>query len=456
MAAESFKTKIFKSLQLSMLQFLSSIALRLVSTVVLSRLLAPEIYGIFAVVLLYIYVLEMISDVGFRALIVTREGELEDNFIRTCWTAQILRGLLIASLSWGIAALIWWGQAAEFFNPESAYAAAVLPLAIAGTSVISFIRGFESPAKMISERGMRFKAVTIAKIAENVITLVAMIALAVWLRSVWALVLGTLVGALVRVSLSFLLFKEGPKLYLHLNRSDLGIIFARGKWIMGHSTLTAVINQADRFFFGLIMSSTTFGFYFIARQMTGVVNSLLLSAHRQMGIQVFIHMLKAGDTEKFRQNYYKYRLFFDGIATLSVGFLMVASPLAVELIFDDRYLDVGPFVQVLTLELLFIGPGLLREAFSAQREFRAMTMLSLIRAASLWGGMAIAVFVFDSLTAALLVVALHRTPEILTLLYKGWQQGWVNLLKEIRLLPLVAIGAGLGWAVVWSWNALGF
>ena len=86
----AFRAQISKSSKLLTLRFASNIGLRLISTVVLSRLLAPDVYGIFAVVLVYMYVLEMLSDLGLRTLILTREGEVSKEFLRTCWTISIL------------------------------------------------------------------------------------------------------------------------------------------------------------------------------------------------------------------------------------------------------------------------------------------------------------------------------------------------------------------------------
>ena len=125
-----FRAKIFKSTQLSTLRFLSDVGLRLVSTVVLTRLLAPEIYGIFAVVLLYMYLLELFSDVGLRSLILTKENEVGDGFLRSCWSISILRGLLIALFSVGVAGAISLLQGQGAFAAESPYTAPVLPLAI--------------------------------------------------------------------------------------------------------------------------------------------------------------------------------------------------------------------------------------------------------------------------------------------------------------------------------------
>ena len=93
------RQRILASIKLSSLQFLSQIGLRLISTVVLTRILAPEIYGVFAIVLLYRYLLEMFSDLGLRSVILTHERELDETFLKTCWTVSALRGGVIIGVS---------------------------------------------------------------------------------------------------------------------------------------------------------------------------------------------------------------------------------------------------------------------------------------------------------------------------------------------------------------------
>ena len=126
----TLRKKIFTSAKLSAVQFGSNIGLRLISTVVLTRLLAPEVYGVFAVVLLYRQLLEMLSDIGIRDVILTKEGDLDAPFLSTCWTVSILRGALIFLVSGLIALVIFWLQRQGVFPTESSYVDPVLPLAI--------------------------------------------------------------------------------------------------------------------------------------------------------------------------------------------------------------------------------------------------------------------------------------------------------------------------------------
>jgi len=450
---DSLSGKVTASALLSSLNFASQIVLRLGSTIILTRILAPDTFGVFAVVMTFIIILEMFSDIGVRSLILTREGRIEDSFLRSCWTIQILRGVLIAAvaglIAWGISA----GQTGTLFPADSGYADPVLPWAIAAIGGVSFLNGFVSPAKFLYEKEMQFRRITICELIAAFSTMIVTIALAFWLRSIWALVLGQLFRSMLEITLSFKAFR-GPPMRPEWNREDIRIIIERGKWIVSHSGLTAVINMADRLVLGFAMSATTFGFYYLARQITDMLEVFLNSMHGQMGIQVFGELQRDPDPEAFRRRYYRYRMIFDFVTMFGAGMLLTVAPLMVEVIYDDRYLEVAQMIQVLAVGLLLIGPGLLREAFSAQRRFREMSVLSLIRAATIWTGLAVSVLVFDSPLLALGAIALHRIPEIVVLLIWSGREGWVAPLREIRFLPLVGLGAGAGLAVTWAWRAV--
>ena len=442
--------RILSSVKLSSLQFASQIGLRLVSTIVLTRLLAPEIYGVFAVVLLYRFLLEMFSDIGIRSVILTKEGETDETFLRTCWTVSILRGLLIALVSCAIAATIAWMQARGGFATDSAYAAPVLPWAIAALGGVSLIVGFQTTNRFDYEREMKFGHVTIGTVFSNVVGLIATIALAWWLRSVWALVIGAYIQWTTLTLYSFFAFK-GASMGWSLDRASLGIIIARGKWIVGHSILTALSQAADRLVLGFVMNSSMFGFYFIARQIVDIGLTFLNTVHAQMGLQVFTRIM--GKTpEHFQPRYYKYRLFFDGLAGLGAGGVFVIAPALVDLVFDDRYAEVAPMIKYLVFALLPVGALVLREAYSAERKFREMTVLSLVSTITLWVGLGLSIWL-GSIPAALLVIALHRLPEAIILWKLAAARGWLIPWREGIVLVFFGIGAALGWGLLEIWRA---
>lgn len=447
---EGFRAKILKSGKLSGLKFLSDVGLRLVSTVVLTRLLDPEIYGVFAVVMVYLYLLEMFSDLGVRTLILTKEDGVSDRFVRTCWTVMILRGGVVAGASCLIGLVIGLLQMRGVFAPDSSYAEAVLPWAIAALGGTSLMFACQTPMRFMQERDMRFGRVTGIDVAANVFALVVTIALAFYLRSIWALVLGQVIKALFYVPLTFVVF-PGMRLRPSFNREDFDILIGRGKWIVGHSILTAIAQSADRLLLGLVMSSSTFGFYFIARQLVDMVAQFLNAVNAQVGMQVFTHIGQSEPAD-FRRNYYRYRLFFDALAGLSAGGLIVVVPLLVSIMFDDRYGDVAPIVQILAPGILLTGMLLLRSAYSAERRFREMTLLSIMSTLTLWAGLLAAVLVFDSIIMALIVVAFYRLPEALFFLWAGNRRDWVIPWREGLGLVFAGVGAVLGWLLLLVWD----
>lgn len=445
----SFKKKIARSAGLTSAEFAVKFGLRLVSTVILTRMLAPDIYGVFAVVLVYQYMLEMFSDLGLRSFVITKEGKLDDDLVQTCWTVSILRGLVILAVSGGIALLIAWLQTRGVFAADSAYNAEVLPYAIFALGGASLLLSFQSINLFVYERNMAFAHVSLSIILSSVIGLVATIG-AAWLSpTVWALVFGVAAQFGFQVIYSFLAFK-GPAMRLRWHWPSARLIVDRGKWLIGHSSLTALATGADRVLLGILMDSTTFGLYFIALQIRDFCLNFLTMVHARMGLQVFTHILQA-PSEVFRQNYYRYRMVFDAMAGLGAGMLiMIAQPL-VDLVFDGRYAGVAPILQILALAFVLVGPGLLRSAFSAERKFRQMMYLSIVTTATLWLGLITTIFIFDSLTGALLVIALHTLPEALILTIAGHRRDWVRLRGEIRTLLFLGLGLALGWGLNALW-----
>ena len=436
------RARIVASAKLSTLSFASIVVVRLASTIILTRLLAPDIYGVFAVILIYVYLLEVCSDLGIRPLILTHERVPDHGFLRTCWTVSALRGVAIVAVSALIGLAIWLLDGAGAFAPGSAYAAPEVPYAIAALGVASLIRSCQTPMQFMAEREMRFARPTALRMTVTIANLPLTIALAIALQSVWALVVATLLTSLLQFALSFVLF-PGLRPGFSLDRADLRPIVDRGKWIIGHSTLTALARSADQLVLGFVMTSATFGFYFIARQIIDLILTFLTSIHAQMDMQVFGEMLRK-PVAAFRRDYYRYRLAFDAVAGLAAGGLIVAAPLAVGVLYDDRYAEVAHFMQILAVGFLLIGPILSRAVFGAERRFREMTVLSLVTTGTLWIGLGVAVLGLRSVDAALLVIALHQLPEAVLLWREGARRGWLQPWREAAPLAFAAIGAGLG------------
>src|SRR5262249_11473145 len=88
--------------------------LRLVSSMILTRLLVPQVYALMDVAMVFIQGLHMFADVGIGTSIVQSGRGDDPEFLDTPWSLQIVRGLIL----WGLTALIAWPVAAFYDKPE--------------------------------------------------------------------------------------------------------------------------------------------------------------------------------------------------------------------------------------------------------------------------------------------------------------------------------------------------
>ncbi len=107
--------------------------LRFVGNLILTRLLFPEVFGLAALVSIFILGLFMFSDTGTGAAIIQSQHGDDPGFLNTCWSIQIVRGGSIWLVSCAIA-----GPVASFYGQP--LLAQLLP--VAGLNAV--MNGFEA------------------------------------------------------------------------------------------------------------------------------------------------------------------------------------------------------------------------------------------------------------------------------------------------------------------------
>ena len=93
LSSQSIKAKSVRSSGLTFLSIGGSNGLRLVSNLILTRLLFPEAFGLMALVQVFIAGLNMFSDAGIRTAIIRHTRGDDPDFLNTAWTIQIIRGM---------------------------------------------------------------------------------------------------------------------------------------------------------------------------------------------------------------------------------------------------------------------------------------------------------------------------------------------------------------------------
>ncbi|MEM7683828.1 MAG: oligosaccharide flippase family protein [Pseudomonadota bacterium] len=426
--------------------------LRLASTLIITRMLAPEIFGLFAIIMTFQIILALVTDFGIKDLILTAKNPRDVRLLQTCWSIQLIRGFIIYGVILVMSGSLYLLQQNGTLAGESVYAAPDLPAALAISGMAMLLKGFESVNPYIYAYEMRLRRNTIMNVLFAVVSPCLTILIALYEPTVWALVIAGLLAGVMKLIMTYWLF-EGAAMRFCWDRVHRLAIFDRGKWIMGRSGLQIMTVEADRLILSAFLPDTLFGQYFLAKQIFTVPDALIQKLHGSFGLQFFVEIISQ-PVREMQARYYKYRIPIDAVACIFAGGFLTAAPAVIGLLFDPRYQAAGDILQILGLALPFIGMGMIREGYGAQQRFRVTAFFGLIQTVSIWTGLIIALFVFDNITAAFFVIALHRIPELATVLIYARREGWIDLLKEIRMFPLIGVGAALGLAAEFLINQL--
>lgn len=224
---------------------------RLGRNMILARLIAPEHFGLMAIVLAVIALFEALTEVGVaQAVIQNKKGDTPE-FLNLAWWFGVARGAIVAAIAIPLAPVI-----AGFYNlPELTPLLMVAPLSVLFT-------GLTSPRIYALQRQFRFGATLWTVQGAGLIGTGFTLILGFALHNVWALIWGAVFEAFVRFVLSFILCPIRPNLRFDPEaRKDL-FRFTRG--MAGLSVLTMVIMQSDTFVLGAVVTPAELGLYTMA------------------------------------------------------------------------------------------------------------------------------------------------------------------------------------------------
>ncbi|MGB8931501.1 MAG: oligosaccharide flippase family protein [Anaeromyxobacteraceae bacterium] len=325
----------------SMGGFAAGQALRFAGNLLLTRLLFPAAFGEMALVATLVQGLQLFSDVGIGPAIVQGARGDDPRFLKTAWTVQCARGVVLWVLSLLIARPV-----AGLYGRESL--AWYIPVA----ALCAVFGGFESIAVSTQQRHVRLERLTLIDFSTQAITVLATVLLAVVVRShlgpdhpaaVWALVGGTLVGNAARLAMTHLVLPRFHHGFL-LERDALATLFGFGRWIFFSTLLFFLAGQADRLVLGKLIPMDLLGVYGIAIALA----SLPTQAVQRLAASVlFPSYSRISGQLDFARSVQRARMpvLLSG-ATLVTG-LIACGPFLVRGLYDNRYAEASWMVQLL-------------------------------------------------------------------------------------------------------------
>ena len=352
-------------------------ALRLGGNLVLTRLLFPEAFGMMAVVSVAIVGVTMFVDMGIAQSIVQNERGNDPVFVNTAWTIQIILGILIFA---GLCVLAI--PMAKFYNlPQLA---AMLPAVGLG----AIVNGFNSTKLYTAQRNLEAKRVTLIEVGTYAIGLIFTILLAWRLQSVWSLVWGQVISAILKMSATHM-FLHGIKNKITWEKDAVRHLIRFGRWIMWSSVLTFLSVEGGRLLVSALLDMRELALFTLASTM----NLMFWQAIQQLSGKVFFPAyaeIYRDNPKRLNSVLFKARLIIMLPSwSVSVFFVFFGSQLMAHL-YDVRYHGSGPMLELLAVgSLVGCVWGSYSGVLLAMGKVATMTGLTAIQIVCQLGGMAI-------------------------------------------------------------------
>jgi len=329
---------------------LSSQLLRLSSNLVLTRLLVPEAFGLVAAVNTLYFALVMFSDLGVWQSVVRSEHGGQPQFLGTAWAVQLWRGALLALLVLLMALGLQLAAQAGAFAAGTVYADARLPPMMAVLALGALLQGMESMKLAMAQRELQGAHLARLELTSQLGAMGVTLALAWATRSVWALLIGTLVGSALRTTLSHCL--PGNSARPCWNRAHAAEIIGFGKWIFVSSIIGFLASHGEKLILGGSLGSASFGIFSIASTLLAAVMGLYGSLNGHVIYSSLSLALRAGQREELARVYTRVQQLADLLLGTLSGILLTSGQWAVWLLYDPRYANAGWMLQWLSLGLL--------------------------------------------------------------------------------------------------------
>src|SRR5450755_532098 len=307
--------------------------LRLGSNLILTRLLAPDLFGVMSVGYMVFTGLTMLSDVGLGSVVSrSRRGD-EPTFLNVVWVTQIARGLLMTLTALALSAALALGAAAALLPAHSVYADPRLPGLLAVISLYGVMSGLESTKSLWTRRHLAMaRLVKIDLVAQLGTT--AFILTWAWIDpSIWALGFGWLFGVALRTALSHWQL-PGPRNRIEWEKSAFKEIIDFGKWALVSSPVSFLLTSGDRLILGVLFSATDMGFYSIALLLVTTLQAVVLGITGQ-SVQPALGEVVREKPGELKRTLYRIRLPLDVVCAIPAGALFVLGDFIVGFLYDS-------------------------------------------------------------------------------------------------------------------------
>jgi len=324
--------------------------LRLASSLVLTRLVSPYVFGVMNLVNLFNQGLHMFSDLGLRQCVVHSPRGEEERFLNTAWTLQVIRGLILCLITLAVC----WPLTRLYETPQLLWLVPIVGLT-------ALCDGLNSKAVFIMIRRLERAKLVVRDLLANVISLITVV---IWLwvvcsngitnerlasQQMFAFAACNVLSGLIGLGMSYTLLR-GIR-----NRFDwdpnAGRELARfGGWIFLSTACTFLAENLDRLFIGKL-NLVVLASYNIAAQLARLPTLLLRELGHQLIFPLYSRLSR--HNVDLNQSFASIHVATTGFAGWLMAGAFAACPTLVWLVFPEQYAAAGEYVRWLSVAAWF-------------------------------------------------------------------------------------------------------
>lgn len=308
-------------------------SLAVVKIAILARVLSPSQFGNYGIALLVLGFLEVLTETGINVFLIQEKGDTR-KYLNSAWVVSIARGILISIVILATAPLV-----VSFFNVPQARNLLYL---VAG---VALIRGFINPMKVTFQKKLQFFN---AFLFEGFLYLVdagLAVSLGLLTHSESAMIISMLTAAVVEVFLSFVLFKDRPRLALEKDKV-LKVIHS-GKWITGAGIFQYIFQNIDNVTVGKFLGTTSLGFYQQAYSISTLPVSEVGLVFNKVTFPVYVNI--SGDAARLKRAFFKTLAVITALVIPFALIILFFSKPMILIFLGPKWLTIEPVLKVLAI-----------------------------------------------------------------------------------------------------------
>lgn len=428
--AKSVKENVFTNLIWRFAERCGAQGVSFIVSIILARILAPEDYGLIALVTVFTTILNVFVDSGMANALIQKKDADDVDF-----SSVFYFNFAVCILLYGIMYIASPWIAAFYQKPELTSIVRVLSL----TLVIS---GIKNVQQAYVSRNMLFKNFFYSTLGGTIFSAILGIVLAYKGFGVWALVVQQLANTCMDTAILWITVKWRPKFVFSWTR--LKGLLSFGWKLLVSSLLDTVYNNLRQLIIGKMYTSSDLAYYNKGKQFP---NMIVTNINSSIDSILLPTMSKVQDSQQQVKNMTRRAIKTSTyiMAPLMMG-LAFTAPSVVELILTDKWLPCVPYMRIFCITFMFYPihsanlnaiKAMGRSDLFLKLEIAKKVVGLGLLFSTMWFG--VMVMAYSLLVSSLLNQVINTWPNRKLLNY-----GYMEQLKDILPGILLAVVMGIG------------